>query len=80
MSFSIRLRRTDMLQDLAGAVNANTRNWRILLDDLERELHRLRGVAGDDEERNRTARRLDKLLSPYRVGGGTVPGIKGPGG
>ena len=39
VSFSIRLRRTDMLQDLAGAVNANTRNWRILLDDLERELH-----------------------------------------
>ena len=69
VSHGIHLRSTDLLQDVAVAANAAIRNWRILVEDLDREVKLVRAAAVGDVEMRGAVGRLDAVLDPYRVGG-----------
>jgi methyl-accepting chemotaxis protein len=63
----VRLRKNDMLVDLARAFNRMMGQWRNTVIDLDRELGHLRRAASGNEDVLRSVRKIEKILAHYEV-------------
>jgi methyl-accepting chemotaxis protein len=63
----IRLRDTDLLQDVAQGVNATSRNFRQTVVDIRRELEQMQPAVRGNPALERRVAHIQKLLRKYRV-------------
>ena len=63
----VKLRETDLLTELADAVNAANRDLRSALDEVDSELRRARSLRGDPERLDACLQRAERTLAGFQI-------------